>query len=820
MRGMESALRFGPLVIDAASRSASVGGRPVPLGARAFDLLLALAERRDRLVGRDELLSLVWPGLVVEEHNITAQISTLRKLLGPQVIATVPGRGYRFVAAGDASGEAPPALPAVHTRFIGRIDALADVQRLLARTRLVTLTGIGGSGKTRLAIECARRLAADGACALRFVDLAPLDAPERVAHACASAFGLGEVADGALIERLAAQLAARPTLIVLDNCEHLREAAAAFVDALLARAAPATRVLATSREPLALDGEQIYPLHPLALPASNTRDDVRAAEAAQLFADRARLAWPAFEIDAGNAAAVADICRRLDGIALAIELAAARVPLLSPPEIAARLDDRFRLLVRPAGTGPARQQALATTLQWSYDQLAPPEQRLLRLLAVCAGGCTLATATALADDGDEYGTLALLSALYGKSLLTVAQAADADGHPQPRYGMLDTVRAYARERLDAAGETAAACTRHAAHFLALAEAAAPYLDGPQQSRWMQRLGAEHQNLAAALSRCADAALGIDATWGLRLAAASSRYWLFNEVELGCRLLAATLQRDDAGAADAARLKVLCGLAAMHMHRGLGEAGLPYARSALALAGRARDAGWQAKAHGAIGVCLSRDDEEAPARAHYLMARDLAQASGDAATLAAAVNNLATLDFRRGEHASAERGFRQALHLARAQGNVRSALIFLHNLVRILVASGDERGARDCALEAERLLRDVGEDVLKLELLEVSAGIASMRGEHEVAARWWGCACQRFVDEGYRRPPEDELQMARLMTMSRAALGDAAFDRIEAGGRALPPEALIGELRAWLQEGGAQQRRAIPRGRRGEARPTS
>ncbi len=802
-------LRFGRFEIHPAERLLRIDAEPAALGARAFDLLLALAQRRDRVVGKGELLDLVWPGLVVEEHNIAAQISSLRKLLGAQVIATVAGRGYRFVAPLDAAAPEAPAgpdlgspkhlLPQPRTTFIGREQAGAELSRLLANTGLLTLTGVGGSGKTRLALECARRWAADFPDGTWFVDLAPLQSPQRVASACAAALGLAVEGEAAMPERLAAHLADRQALIVLDNCEHVRAGAAVLADGLLARPGR-TRILATSREPLGLAGEQLYAVPPLSLPAGDRLDEVLAADAVRMFVDRARLLLPEFQLNAANAAAVADICRRLDGIALAIELAAARVPLLSVFDIAARLNDRFRLLTG-GSAGVARQRTLAATMQWSYDALAPDEQRMLRLLSVFAGGCTLDAAASVAEVHDDYAALASLSALHDKSLLQVQRAAGADGAGRPRYGLLETVRQYARQRLDDSGETDAALLRHAGFLLVLAETAAPHLDGPQESLWMARLHAEHENLAAAMAWCNDATSPVDPSWAVRLAAASHKYWLFNEIELGCRLLQGALARAPEGSDSEARFRALRGLAAMHMHRGQGEAGLAHAHAALALARRAGRSDWQAMALNAIAICLDRREGVGDDGLRLLeQARALARNSGSAATLSAVLNNIAMLDFRRGRLDQAEHGLHQALHLARGLGNVRSALILLHNLVRVCVAAGDPAQALAFAVEAERLLRGVDEDVLKLELLEVTAGLASSRGEHEIAARLWGCASQRFVDEGYRRPVEDEAQLARLTAHSRQAIGDAAFDVAAAGGGALDIDAAMTELRHWLDTG--------------------
>jgi predicted ATPase len=631
------------------------------------------------------------------------------------------------------------------------------------------------------------------------VDLAPLTEAERVASICASALAVAADSDTPPTDRLTAHLVERQTLIVLDNCEHVRAGAAALVDALLAYPGR-SRIIATSREPLAVAGEQLYPVRSLSLPASADVSDVNAAEAVCVFVDRARLALPEFQVDAGNAAAVLQICRQLDGIALAIELAAARVTMLSVFEIAARLEDRFRLLT--GGSTPvARQQTLLATMQWSYDLLSPAQQRVLRELSVFAGGCTLEAATAIAQTNDEYAALELLTALHDKSLLLVERGTSASNTTgRPRYRMLETVRQYAQDRLRESGEVDAVHTRHADYFLALAEAAAPYMRGPEQSIWMARLHEEHENFVVAMNWCTREQASIDPQHALRLAAATTVYWLFNEVDLGCRLSLDALRSTRAAGDSAARFETLRGLAAMYMHRGHGDQGRPHAEAALALARRMGVVEWEAIALTGIGTCLSRADDEEMALHYYAQARDLAQANGCAQPLASSLNNIATIEFRRGNWEAAEQGFRQALHLARGRGDVRSALIFLHNLVRIQVAARKNEGAHACALEAEVLLRGVGEDVLKLELLEVSAGIASNRQEHELAARFWGATTQRYTDLGYRRPPEDQAQLERLSAESRRILGAEAFDKAHAAGRALELDAAMLELRQWLERG--------------------
>ena len=796
-------LRFGRFEIQPAERVLRIDGQVAPLGARAFDVLLALAERRGRLVSKQELLDLVWPGLVVEEHNIATQISSLRKLLPVPAIATVPGRGYRFVAAPDeltpeatAPGRAPHRhnLPEQRTRFIGRSAALADLERLLPSSRLLTLTGIGGCGKTRLALQFAGQRLADFADGVWFVDLAPLNDAGRVAATCAAALGLDPGSDTPGDERIAHHLEGRTALIVLDNCEHVRAGAAALADAVLARPGR-TRILATSREPLGVTGEQACPVRPLSLPATADLDAVRAADAVRVFVDRVRLAVPDFDVAAGNASAIVEICRRLDGIALAIELAAARVPMLSVFEIAGRLEHRFRLLTGSARVS-ARQQTLLAVMQWSDDLLAPEEQRMLRRLSVFAGGCGLAGAMAAADIGDEYEALRLLGGLHDKSLLLVEPGRAAEPGRPPRYRLLETVREYAHQRLVACGEAGDAHARHAAHCLDLAEQAAPHLRGPLQSTWMARLREEQENLVAALDWHAGEGAEADPHAGLRLVAATGRYWLFHEVELGCRLVERALQRDRSGADSRPRLEALLGLAAMYLHRGRGDEGVQRSQTALAMAERMGSVEAQARAHVGIGGCLPRQAAQRALR-HYEQARDLARAGGHAGPLSSALNNIANIDFEAGRLESARDGLRQALHLSRGGGDVRGALIVLHNLVRVLVSERRHEEARTCAIESEQLLRSVEEDVLKLELIEVSAGLASSRGEHAVAARFFGVAIQRFVEAGYRRPPMDQGLLEQLSDQSRHALGEEAFEAARQAGRALDLEAAMQELGRWL-----------------------
>ena len=384
-------------------------------------------------------------------------------------------------------------LPLERTRFIGREQDLAECSRLLMEHRLLTVTGVGGGGKTRLAIKLAERQAARFQDGVWFADLAPLGESRHVVEAVAQSLGVAEQAGKSLEATLVEHLGARSLLIVLDNCEHLLEACVRLADALL-RQCPGVRILATSREPLATYGERVFALRSMSLPSPGVAQDAVADyEAVRLFVDRARLAVPDFSLATGNVEALVEICRRLDGIPLAIELAAARVKILSLEQIRSRLDDRFRLLTGGARGALPRHQTLRATLQWSYDQLGPEEQRLLRALSVFAGGWTLAAATAVADATDEFEVLELLGRLVDKSLVIVERAPGSE----PRSMLLETVRQFVSALLVEEGETDAVRLRHLSFFAGLVERAYPERLTREES-WGQVLEREHDNLRAAL----------------------------------------------------------------------------------------------------------------------------------------------------------------------------------------------------------------------------------------------------------------------------------------------------------------------------------
>jgi predicted ATPase/DNA-binding SARP family transcriptional activator len=416
------------------------------------------------------------------------------------------------------------------TSFIGRDEDLHRVGKLLGEGRLVTLTGPGGAGKTRLSMESAARLGELMPDGVWFVELAPVTDPAEVPHAVLSVLGLREMAlltraraPGAPVpdmvdplDRLAEALAGKRMLLLLDNCEHLVDAAARLADRLLADS-PGVRILTTSREPLGITGETLWPVDPLALPPEDASEDAMTYPSVRLFADRAAAVRPGFAVTEANAAPVVRICRALDGMPLAIELAAARMRALTPEQVAARLGDRFRLLTAGSRTALPRHQTLRAVVEWSWDLLGAAEQALWRRLSIFAGGATVESAEAVCSGGElpAADVLDVLTALVDKSLVLIT------GDGEPRYRMLETIRAYGLERLAEAGEEERVRGAHVAYFVRLAETAEPELRGRRQMSWLGRLSAEHDNLHAgmrwAISRR-------DTPVAVRFCAALGWYW--------------------------------------------------------------------------------------------------------------------------------------------------------------------------------------------------------------------------------------------------------------------------------------------------------
>lgn len=517
---VQASLRFDGFELWPAQRRLCVAGEPAAIGARAFDLLMVLVDRADRTVSKHELLDLVWPHMVVEENNLQVHVHALRKLLGPQAITTVPGRGYRFTAL-PLSADGRPAkapgqwaltqatgdeahrpglgplqddsmgnLPLSAPPLFGREDDLNTLKGLLLGHRLVTLSGAGGIGKTSLAVHVAmdtRRQWPDGAW---LVELAGLQDEALLPLQVAQVLQVPLPDRGDALRALRDSLRNRRLLLVLDNCEHLISAASNLVAQLMLHA-PGVRLLVTSQELLRVPGEHVHKLPSLAVPKPHSPMPLPQAMgfgAVQLFVERARARDRRFELTADNCAAVVDICQRLDGIPLAIELAAARVSVLGPHGVRDRLDERFQMLTAGARVAMPRHQTLRAALDWSHQLLSPEAGKVLRRLAVCSDGFGVEAAQALACDAeiDPWQVLDLLSVLVEKSLVQVE-----DGPPM-RFRLLESTRAYALEKLAEAGETKAWLRRFAEVVTSTCEQAV-------RRRDTERIWAELGNLRSAFA---------------------------------------------------------------------------------------------------------------------------------------------------------------------------------------------------------------------------------------------------------------------------------------------------------------------------------
>ena len=472
------ALHFEGFSILPGQRRLLVDDEPVKVSARAFDLLMVLVSSRDRVVCKDELLDRVWQRVVVEENNLSVHVSQLRRLCGPGAIATVPGRGYQFTAASigmpaststrQAVSMRPPAgsadasrqaggvgkLPVVLQALIGRDNELGEVVQMLREQRFVTISGGGGMGKTRLAEAVGQKLA--GQMPVWMIELASVNSPALLLSAVAQGLGATVVDAGDVRDALVAVLGGAETLLILDNCEHLAEAVGQICVDLLS-VLPQLHVLVTSQELLRRAEETVYKLGPLSLPDRVDLATLASSGALMLLHARVRAQWRLFEFSTENLDDAVAICRQLDGMPLAIELAAGRVPLLGLPGVRARLGEMFRLLTGDARVRLRRHQTLRAALDWSYQLLDEAERRLLRRLGTFNGSFGLPGVRAIGTDpgDDDWQVLDVLGSLIDKSLVQVRD------QMSPRYLLLETARAYALEQLALAGETEAALARHA-----------------------------------------------------------------------------------------------------------------------------------------------------------------------------------------------------------------------------------------------------------------------------------------------------------------------------------------------------------------------
>ena len=738
------------------------------------------------------------------------------------------------------SSNAKPAgnLPASLSSFIGREREIREVRNLISTHRLVTLTGAGGSGKSRLALKVARELVNEFEQGVWLVELASIFDPNFVLQSTLSTFNIREQSGQSLMDTLVVYLSGRRVLLVIDNCEHLILACAQLVETLLQKC-PELKILTTSREVLGMTGEAAWAVPPLSLPvpqpwidptsAQNALGPYEASESVQLFVARAVENSPEFQLTAENGAWVAEICRHLDGMPLAIELAAARVRSLSIQQIAQRLDDRFHLLTSGSRTAPPRQQTLAATLDWSYALLSPPEQKVLQRLSVFAGGATLEAAEIVCSD-EAVGSVQVmdtLSHLVDKSLVT----ADRPQRGEARYRLLETIRQYALEKSTEANQLDASRNRHLHYFIQWAEKAEPHLEEAEQLRWLELYEAEHDNLRTALEWCRTDRGRAKA--GLRLAAACGRFWrLRGYISEGRTRLTAALSAESVHERDITRARALTFNAnqvylqsdypamrplveeALSIWRELGQEGKAGAAYTLDLLGElATEEGdyvsapaffqealeiYQAinhtrgigQIHMQLGWAAMRTGDLEPAQRHLEEFLVLAQSVEDQTHIAFAYSGLGEVAVRQGQYERATFLLEQALAFNREKGDKWGIGTLLGSLGWVALRQRDFKRVRHLLGESLSVRMEISDKGGIAWCLEKLAEEKYDQAEIREATKIFGQAEALRLPLGSVIDPADRPAYERIVSALQSALGQDVFAALWAEGKAMQLEEVV------------------------------
>jgi predicted ATPase/transcriptional regulator with XRE-family HTH domain len=777
--GHEEAASFGSCLRrlrEAAGLTQEELASKAGLSARAISVL----ERGERKRPYPHTVRSIADALALSEEERTA------------LFAAVPGRSAAPAAAFPAAVPGTGLPPTPTTTLVGREQDLKAVATFLGQpgVRLLTLTGTGGVGKTRLAMEAVREAAGlfpDGAA---FVALAPVGDAGLVVPTVARSLGLREAGGRSPLEALRAHLSEKRFLLVLDNLEHVLEAAPEVGG--LVESCPGLTVLVTSRAPLRVRGEQEYPVGPLALPPSAdspAAEKVAGSSSGRLFAERARASSPTFEITEESAPAVASICRRLDGLPLALELVAARTRFLSPAALLLRLDRALE--AGGARDLPERQRTMRATLDWSYDLLHDPEKELFRRLSVFAGGFTLEASEAVGTEDEETGDVLLLGNLIEQSLI-LAEAEEGD---EIRYRMLEPVRQYALEKLKEGGGAEKIQRRHAAFYLALAEEAEPRIKGQDQVEWLDRLEAENNDLRTAIGWSLEAD---DAPSAARLGWALAMYWVMRARQSeGRRLMEQTLARS-ADAPAGVRARAIWALSVCIYGSGDDERFMALCEEGVDLSRKAGDARTEAYSLGMMGfAALQLGDLDRAARV-LEMALGMDRERDDAWGAAHVLIHLAVVTRSRGERPRATRYAEEALALARQTGDRFAAEGALQLLAQMAWASDEREDAAGRWREALEMASEVGTTVDSAYCMQGLAAVAEARGEARRTARLLGAAetlleAAGLVLHAYARNVPHE----RAASSARERPGDQAWTAAHDEGRAMSFEEAV----AYALEGG-------------------
>jgi predicted ATPase/DNA-binding winged helix-turn-helix (wHTH) protein len=818
--------RFGGFEINADEGFLLREGEIVPLTPKIFEILLLLVQNNGRMLSKDEIMETVWRDAFVEETNLTSNISRLRKILhagGEQFIETFPKRGYRFrgeveqigteviltrrVTArvrqvveeiDDAGGETdeftpllstvPNNLAARQTRLVGREKEIDEIENLLCGTnvRMVTLTGIGGTGKTRIAQEIARRMLAEFADGVFFVALADIRNPEFVASSVAQIFGVKESGEKSLIENLKNHFLEKELLLVVDNFEQVISAADVLAELL--QAAPRLKILATSRALLRLPAEREFVVPPLDLPEAGGQislPDLSQNESVKLFLERAQNVKPTFSLTEDNAASVAEICRWLEGLPLAIELAAARVKILSPAQILSRLENRLKILTGGAADAPARQQTMRGAIVWSYDLLDEDEKILFRRLSVFAGGFNVEPAEAIVsslDSSNDADILNIVTALIENSLLIQKETANDES----RLRMLEVVREFAFEKLEASGESQAVRNNHAAYFLALAQKAEPEMFGAEGTEWLNRLEDEHENLRAALSWSSVK----DVETAANLAGTLRNFWiLHNHITEGRKWLETILEQS-ADAPTAVRLKLLNGLGHTAGYQGDLETSRKAHERGLAEGKAINDLRQIALSVRGLGFVAKWKGDIASARKFYEEGLAYSRELDDKNAIAVSLTALGDLARMEDDYTAARPLFEEALKICHQTGNKQGVVGSLNNLGAVTFGEGDYAASHSYYAEAVTLVQKLGEKISLSYALDGFAALAVRRGDAKRAAQIAGASERLRESLGFETEPAERRFREAYLAEIRAAPGESDFPEAYEQGRKLNPEEAI------------------------------
>jgi len=687
----------------------------------------------------------------------------------------------------------PNKLPLQLTSFVGWTHEIGEVKQLLMTNRLLTLTGPGGAGKTRLSLEVAHAVLEDFKDGVWLVELATLTDHQFVVQEVIVALGLREASGRSKLETLTEYLQNKNLLLVLDNCEHLILACAELAEQLL-RVCPGVWILATSREALGINGETAWQIRPLSLPdlnPSRTIESLSQSEAVQLFVVRAQAVQPAYHITRADAEAIAQVCYQLNGIPLAIELAAARVKVLSVPQIAARLDNSLQLLTGGSRTSNRRHQTLQAAIDWSHDLLTESEQRLFRRLAVFVNGFTLDAAEAVASDKDEQivilpnDMLDLLSSLVDKSLLTVIHGTQA------RYVMLETIRQYAKDKLFDSGELGQIRTHHLAYYLQLAEQSEPHLRSAEQLIWFGRLEIEHGNLRAAL-RWALESEAIEA--GLQLAAALSYFWYRGGyLSEGSEWLERMLSINTG--TESVRAKAILNAGDLAFVMGNYQQSMALSEQSLAMGRRIGDNRAIAGSLALIGRTShwQGDRDRAATLLHdgLILFREL----GDEWNVAQILIYLGDLRLRQGDYDGANACLEDGLTLVKKLGDKWVIAFAFGVLGEISRLQGDYQKAVAHFKQALTIYQELNNTVEIPFTLEALANTTAQQGQAERATHLWGAAEALREVVHAPLPSSYHADYAPFLQMAHTALGEEAFTTTWSDGRALTLEQAISLARS-------------------------